>query len=186
MELRSWLEDKREQIAFRWGSELRVREDRRGEEGDGVLGPFLGSLCEILSACLGENREAAEEIWQQATHLYGSLALHRGLAAGEVVEEIQLLRSVILKLLFESRPSPWTERGFQRDLLALNQILDRGVAQASVAYVDDLFFSHLQGSGVPEETAADIMDETVRQLEAFRKELGLPPGHAVGRAPDGS
>ena len=171
MELKLWLKDRDEQIARRWRAEIRVREDRRGDDGDGFLGRFLDSLTSFLPPCFGDHRDAGEEVWQQATHLYGSWALQRGLAAGEVVEELQLLRGVILRLLLEAPPQDREDRGFKRDLLALNNVLDLGVVRASVAYVDDLFFAHLQGSGVPEGVTADVEEEIGRQLETFRKEL---------------
>ena len=59
------------------------------------------------------------------------------------------------------------------DLLALNRVLDLCVSRASIAYVDDLFFAHLQGSGVPEGITPDLLEETDRQLQGFRKELEL-------------
>ena len=180
-ELKAWLEDRQGPIAHHWRSEIRAREDRRGDGGDGFLGRFLDDLLHFLAACLGSPKDVGEGIWQQATYLYGSLALQRGLAAGEVVEELQLLRTVILRLLLETQPSKLEGQGFRRDLLTLNKALDQGVVRASIAYVDDLFFAHLQGSGVPESLTADVEDEMGRQLETFRKELGKldlsPPYH---------
>jgi hypothetical protein len=143
----------------------------RGEEGDGFLGFFLDDLTSLLPLCLLNEREEGEEIWQLATHLYGTLALRRGLAAGEVVEELQLLREVILRLLLDSPPCDWGDRNFHRGFLALNRFLDLAVVGASVAYVDDLFFTHLQGSGVPDGMTAEVEEEMRVQLEAFRREL---------------
>jgi len=180
-ELKGWLEDRQDQIAHHWRSEIRAREDRRGDGGDGFLGGFLDDLLHFLSACLGSQKDVGELIWQQATYLYGSLALQRGLAAGEVVEELQLLRTVILRLLLETPPAKLEDQRFQRDFLILNKALDQGVVRATIAYVDDLFFAHLQGSGVPESLTADVEEEMGRQLETFRKELNLlepsPPYH---------
>jgi len=170
-ELKGWLQGHQVDISRRWRAGIRVREDRRGEDSDGILGSFLQSLVSFLPASLGEGRELGEDVWHQATHLYGSLALQRGLAAGEVVEELQLLREVIIKLLLDAPPIGWKGRSFQRDLLALNQLVDAGVVQASVAYVDDLFFAHLQGSGVPEGMTDEVEEEIGRQLEAFQREI---------------
>ena len=88
-----------------------------------------------------------------------------------MVEELGLLREVLLKLLLKAPPENWRNRGFQRDLLALNRILDQGVVQASVAYIDDLFFAHLQGSGIPEGVTTELEDETRKQFEALMAEL---------------
>jgi hypothetical protein len=165
------LESNKEVIGRRWRGEIRRREDRRGEDGDGLLGDFLNHLVSFLPACLGGSRQEAEEVWQAATHLYGSLALRRGLASGEVVEELQVLREVILRLLAESPLNEHDYAAFLRELLALNRVLDQGVVQASIAYIDDLFFAHLQGSGVPEGVTAEVVEETTRALEGFRREL---------------
>lgn len=171
MELKRWLEGSAEKITHRWHSEVRIREDRRGDSGDGFLKSVLDHLVSFIPHCLGEQRETGEEIWQQAAHLYGSLALQRGLAAGEVVEEFHLLRDAVFGLLFEVEGGRMSEAGFSRDILTLNRIIDAGVVQASVAYVDDLFFSHLQGSGVPEGVTDDLVEEIRSQLVTFQLDL---------------
>lgn len=175
MDLKTWLEESSDVIVRRWYGEIRAREGARGEESDPLMRAFLAHLVSYLPSCLVEHREPGEVVWQQATHLYGSVALCRGLAAGEVVEELQLLRGVILKLLLESSGSEdgWTPR--TREVLILNQILDLGVVRASISYVDDLFFTHVQGSGVPEGVDEELVEEIGRQLEGFRQELGLDP-----------
>ncbi len=151
------------------GPRSETREDRREERRRRIPGP-VSRQPGLLSSSLSRGPEGAgEEVWQQATHLYGSLALRRGLAAGEVVEELQLLRGVILRLLLEAPPEDWGDRGFQRDLLALNKLLDLGVVRASVAYVDDLFFAHLQGSGVPEGVTAEVEEEMKQAVGGLSK-----------------
>ncbi len=189
MELKVWLVEKHEQITHRWRAGIRSREGRRGEEGDGILGLVLGHLVSFIPHCLGDNKAVGEEVWHQASYLFGSIALRRALSAGEVVEELGLLRQVLLRLLLEAPPTDWENPGFQRDVLALNRILDQGVVRASVAYVDDLFFAHLQGSGVPEGVTADLEEETMRQMEALKADLaessrdglsGGSPDHSSG------
>jgi hypothetical protein len=170
--LKHWLEGQMGPIAHRWQAEIRIREDRRGDDGDGFLNNFLQHLVSFLPSCLGEHRQAAGEVWQLATHLYGSLALRRGLAAGEVVEELQLLREMVLRLLLESPPGLLHDSLLSRDVLVLNRIFDLGVVRAGVAYVDDLFFAHLQGSGIPEGVTPDVVAEIGAALEGFRIDLG--------------
>lgn len=166
-----WLEGNRTAIAHRWRAEVRNRGARGGDGGEGILRTFLEALVSFLPPCLGSARDEAEEVWNQTTHLYGSFALQRGLAAGEVVEELGLLREVILKLLLEDSTVEWRGRNFQRDLLTLNRVVDAGIVGASIAFVDDLFFAHLQGSGVPEGVTPELEGEIVRQLAAFQREL---------------
>ena len=173
MELKEWLEGKKTQIHNRWYAEVKARLESGHEEVEGILLFLLESLVAILVKTFGDEREAGEEIWQQATHLYGALSVRRGLAAGEVVEEIQLLRTVILRFLLDSSEIDCTDRSFSRGFLAINRLIDLGVARASIAYVDDLFFAHVQGSGVLEGISDSVQEEIRRQLETFRKELRL-------------
>jgi hypothetical protein len=176
--LRGWLEGQESTIAARWYQELMAASRGPKDDGATLLESVVTHLVSFISPCLGEQRERGLEVWQQATHLYGSLALLRGLAAGEVVEELQLLRNVILRLfLVDAPPGPTLGEKGQTfaplELLALNRVLDVGVVRASIAYVDDLFFAHLQGSGVPGEITRELVEEMQRQLEGFRKELEL-------------
>jgi hypothetical protein len=169
--LKRWLETERDIIVRRWVSEVRTLLGRPAELSDGLLSTFLLHLVRLLPHCLGERKDQALEVWQQAAHLYGSVGLRRGLAAGEVVEEVSLLRECILRLLLDGGSGRWEDKAFHRDLLALNRCLDRAVVAASVAYVDDLFFAHLQGSGVPEGVTEELEEETRAQLESFLREL---------------
>lgn len=166
-----WLADRTGRMSNQWIAEIRDREGRHGEEVGGLLGRFLESLVLFIPHCFGEDQETGEGVWGQATHLYGALALLRGLSAGEVVEELQLLRVVLLRLLLENPPGDWGSREFQREFLRLNRLLDQGVVRASVAYVDDFFFAQLQGSGIPGGVTPEVEFEMGRQLDTFRKEL---------------
>jgi hypothetical protein len=168
--IKEWLRERSDGIAIQWRAGIRDREGRHEEEGPQILEHFVQSLPLILSGCLGQNREAEEDVWEQATHLYGALALLRGLSAGEVVEELQLLRLVLLRLFLEEPPAHWEDRTFQREFLLVNKLLDRGVVRASVAYVDDLFFAQFQGSGIPGGVTPDVEYEMGRQLEMFLRE----------------
>jgi len=177
VKLTHWLENNEGTIADRWMQELRVGDGRK----EGGIGEFFEKvvryLVSFLPGCVGERRERDLEVWTQAAHLYGSLALRRGLAAGEVVEELELLRGVILRLYLRDVPAgnpgeQLTKPEPHRDFLTLNRVLDRGVSRANVSYVDDLFFAHLQGPGVPEEVTDEVKEELLRQLESFRQELG--------------
>jgi hypothetical protein len=176
--LKGWLVSQESTIATRWYQELMAISAGPKDDGATLLRSVATHLVSFIPPCLGEQRERGLEVWQQATHLYGSLAVRRGLAAGEVVEELQLLRNVILRLfLVDTPPGPAREGSTEvippLELLTLNRVLDLGIARASVAYVDDLFFAHLQGSGVPGGITPELMEEMERQLQGFRKELEL-------------
>ena len=92
MRLKTWLESREGEISDRWMQELRLSEGCQGGGNEKILETVARHLVSFLPSCFGERRERGLEVWQNATHLYGSLALRRGLAAGEVVEELQLLR----------------------------------------------------------------------------------------------
>jgi len=175
--LRAWLLHQESNIATRWFQEIRAGGWSPGEEGGELLETLVTNLVSFIPTCFGEKREIGMEVWQEAARLYGSLGLRRGLAAGEVVEELQLLRNVILHLfLVDASLGSWEEGSTEAlspfDLLTLNRVLDLGVSGANVAYVDDLFFAHLQGSGVPGGITPELAEEMELQLEGFRRELG--------------
>jgi hypothetical protein len=176
VKLRHWLLSQEANIAGRWYLEL--TSGVPGEEGigAGLLKSLTTQMASFLPFCFGERRDRGLEVWNQASNLYGSVAVRRGLAAGEVVEELQLLRNVVLRLLLvEARPG--VAGGDDPDgipaleLLTLNRVLDLAVSRATIAYTDDLFFAHLQGSGIPEGVTEELAEEMERQFEAFRREL---------------
>jgi hypothetical protein len=176
--LKRWLASRESTIAARWYQELMATSPGPRDDGATLLRSVVDHLVSFIPPCLGGQRERGLEVWQQATHLYGSLAVRRGRAAGEVVEELQLLRNVILRLFLVDAPpgsAPEANAEFipPLELLALNRVLDVGVVRASIAYVDDLFFAHLQGSGVPGEITQELVEEMEHQLQGFRKDLEL-------------
>ena len=172
--MKSWLEHRETILADRWVQELSTGRDPGNSEGLDILEDIARNLVSFLPLCYGDRRETALEVWQAATHLYGSVALLRGLAAGDVVDELQLLRGVILRQFLSEIARGGDDPGKTlplMDLMTLNRLLDQGVSRASIAYVDDLFFTHLQGSGVPGGLDEDKKSEIRRQLEGFRKDL---------------
>jgi hypothetical protein len=175
--LKSWLESQGKNVAERWIQELRLSPESQTSGGEGLLEELVYHVVSFLPACLGGSRERAMEVWQHAAHLYGSLGVRRGLAAGEVVEELQLLRGVILRLYLLDFVPRASQEGVgpppsHMEFMALNRILDRGVSRASVSYLDDLFFTHLQGSGVAKGIDKGFEKEILNQLAGFRDELG--------------
>jgi hypothetical protein len=174
--LKKWLTEKQDDISARWCSRIRATEGRDRRQEDGFLDRFLADLVGLLPFAMDSAIDEAEEAWNQSTYLFGSFALHRGLAAGEVVEEFSYLREEILKLLLDEVPLASGGRSLHLELLTLSRALDTGAVRASVAYVDDLFFAHLQGSGVTEGVSPELEEEMARQLEAYRK--GLEPYYA--------
>jgi hypothetical protein len=170
--LRGWLTENGPQIARRWNTEIETRWELTDRDSETLLAIFTERLLRLLPECFGDRREEALSRWGQAARLYGSYALHRGLAAGEVVEEIHILRTLIFRQLLGSPAEALLRLEIPvRDFLTLNEVLDGAVAMASVAYVDDLFFAHLQGSGVPESSPPEFEEELRRQLDSLNESL---------------
>ncbi len=146
-------------------SQLR-RDDGRIE----LFHAFMGLFMELLPRMLGPYRDPLEPIWDQAAELYGSFAANRGLAAGEVIEEVQVLREAIMRAIYQDPPRGAMGQMGLREVLRLNRVCDRLVLHASVGHTDALFFALFQGSGVPESLSDDVRWEIRQQLESLRAE----------------
>lgn len=168
-----WFEHHAHPLAERWLSAMRLP-DPSGDDGNGVhdlLAGFLDVLLEVLPHAIGPLRSSAEPLWVEAAELYGTLAAQRGLAAGEVIEEFQVLREAVLRLLWADPPEVRTDRLALREILRLNRVLDRGVTAASVGHTDALFFALFQSAGIPPRLSDDLRYEMREQLQGIRQEL---------------
>ncbi len=166
-----WIEDRAHPLVERWLADLRGRDTTWNDGIQELMEGFLELFLEVLPPCLGPLREQAEPLWLQSAELFGSFAAQRGLAAGEVIEEFQVLREAIIRLMWADPPPVSSSRTALREALRLNRVLDRGVTQASVGHTDALFFALFQGSGVPEHLTDDVRYELRHQLQAIRTEL---------------
>jgi hypothetical protein len=164
----------------RWTGELRARTGHRDAPIDQLLEEFADLLVSLLAPGVGPLRDLVEPIFQQTAELYGSLGAVRGLAAGEAVEEMQLLREAILRFLYRDPAfRGGAALGF-REVLRLNRLVDLAVTYASVGHTDALFFSLLHGTGVtarPSEEALEEIRSQLRHLAEERDRL-LTPGTA--------
>ena len=135
---------------------------------------LVGTLAEMV----GPLRRETREIWFQGCEFYGRMGTARGLAAGEVVEEMQFLREVLIRrlapVLALMRP-----RQAMAIILRLNALLDKGIAVAVVGYTDSLVATLFSRNGVPNEDREVDAVEVDRQLEAIEGQLA-----AVTRARD--
>ena len=142
------------------------RDDGRRE----IFEQFLTLFLDLLPHTLGPMRDSLDPIWDRAGELYGSFAANRGLAAGEVIEEVQIIREVIMRALYQDPPRGAAGPMGLREVLRLNRVIDRLVLHASIGHTDGLFFALFQGSGVPERLSDDIRWELRQQLEGLRSE----------------
>ena len=176
-ELTRWIEERTQLLAQRWLREL----DRRVEGNLEEARSLLEELCPLLVSCLphllGPYRSQVEALWQEAAEFYGNVGSMRGLAAGEAIEEFQLLREVLIRQLYEDPPGDGTQSLGFREVLRLNRIVDEGVTYAGVGHTDALFFALFQGTGVARSLTPDLHAEVTDQITAIRRELDRLTGY---------
>jgi len=167
--LGEWLEVQRGFLAKYWFEELlhRVSMDQEMER---ILERFLDFLTRMIPAALDHRRTGVDSVWKSAAELYGALGAKRGLAAGDVVEEFQIVRDAVIRILFQAPPARYGAPLSLSDALRLSHFLDCGVTHASIGHTDGLFFALFQGSGVSTVPTAELVTEVEEQLEALEAE----------------
>jgi len=187
VELAAWLEERLPRITDRWLREVHHRFSPRPGGINGLLEEFLTLLPTFLPGMLGPNREQVEPLWIRASELFGAVAARRGLAAGEVIEEFQILRGSVIRARYQDPPLSGRARLSLREVLRLSRAIDAGVTHASVGHTDALFFALFQGSGIPDSPpTAELMGEIGDQLQALRDELKAVSGPSGRTARPGS
>jgi hypothetical protein len=129
-------------------------------------------IIDTLIEMLGPLRREAKPVWQHAMEHYGRIAAARGLAAGEVVEELQQLRVLLVKNIgpFVAAMRP---RRAVAVFLRLNAIVDQGISFAVVGYTDALVASLMMTDQNTQPLLTEATaDDLGRQLDAFESELG--------------
>lgn len=131
----------------------------------------LELLIDVFASMVGPLRRETKPIWFRTAEQYGRHAAARGLAAGEVVEEMQYLRELLIRFLAPAIAALRPRQGMAL-LLRLNRLVDRGVAMAVVGYTDALvagFLSHQQDDTEARTGSAsdsDSIEEVLRELRA--------------------
>lgn len=169
VDLAAWLYEHSTLIAERWAEGLLSARNSWSRAGESLVHAFCSGLVSFLPGMLSPYRAQILPLWSECSELFGSVAARRGLSAGEVIEEFQILREVIVRLGFERPPSA-DGALVMRDVLQLNRAVDIGVTQASVGHTDLLFFNLVHGSGGPAPLGGDDMDEVVEQIRTLRLE----------------
>ena len=170
--------NERSGLAERWGGWIVAR----GADGHVLskedLGRVLFVLVSILGHMAGPLRREARETWLAATELFGRLAEARGLSAGEVVDELQHLRELLIVELGDlivAMPA----RQQMAAVLRVNRVCDLGVANAVVGYTDALVAKMFSRDGVPVPTA-DSVQELLSRLAALEAELARLDERSAG------
>lgn len=144
----------------------------RRHAGSQALEPFelrrtLFLIVSLLGHMTGALRREARDTWFSATELYGRLAEARGLSAGEVVDELQHMRELlILELgdLIVALPA----RQQLPAVFRVNRACDTGISNAVVGYTDALVAKMFSRDGVPVPTGGRPHDmlALLQKLEA--------------------
>ncbi|MDE0359204.1 MAG: hypothetical protein OXN92_15905 [Gammaproteobacteria bacterium] len=171
VEMQAWVIARSDKIVARWLSEVTKRFERRPQQLVELLRDFYETFVSILPEILGPYRRRVRPVWQEAANLYGELAAERGLVAGEVIEEFQVLRVSLIRVLYaEPRMPPDVVPGM-REVLRLNRLMDQGVTHASIGYTDSLVSALVAGPGVPESVTEELLTRVAEQLRAIRREF---------------
>ncbi len=135
-----------------------------------VLERFLDVLTGMIPGALDHRRSGVDSVWKSAAELYGAFGAKRGLAAGDIVEEFQIVREAVVRILFQAPPARYGAALSLPDALRLNRFLDSGVTHASIGHTDGLFFALFQGSGVSTVPTEQLVSEVEEQLESLEAE----------------
>jgi hypothetical protein len=160
----------REQFVTRWATWITERTVDAPHLGRSTLERQLALLIDLLIEMAGPLRRQVAEMWFDACELYGQTAAARGLAAGEVVEEIQHLRELLIRQLSELIAA-LPARHSMATVLRLNRQVDKGIAHAVVGYTDALVQSLFAQRGTPIPDPLPAEDDVLYRLGQFEAEL---------------
>ena len=161
----------RDELVAKWVAWLAIRQSGSATLGGDTTERMGRIVADLLVEMAGPLRRETRDTWYAATELYGRLAAVRGLSAGEVVEELQRLRELLILELaefFVALPA----RQQLPTVLRINRVLDSAVSNAVVGYTDALVASMFSHEGVPVPTT-DSIQQLVAQLEGIEAEVKL-------------
>src|SRR3954465_6114620 len=127
-------------------------------------------LFDVMTEMVGPLRREINAVWFHTCEHYGRIASARGLAAGEVVEELTYFRELLIRNLAPVLVAMRARQGMAI-MLRLNRVIDKGVAVAVVGYTDALVATLFSQNGVPTSGADHDFSEVERQLDALEQEL---------------
>jgi len=161
----------RDELVAKWVAWLAIRQSGSTALDGDTTERMVRIVADLLVEMTGPLRRETRDTWYAATELYGRLAAVRGLSAGEVVEELQRLRELLILELaefFVALPA----RQQLPTVLRINRVLDSAVSNAVVGYTDALVASMFSREGVPVPTT-DSIQQLVAQLEGIEAEVKL-------------
>ncbi|MDA0328925.1 MAG: hypothetical protein O2958_07955 [Gemmatimonadetes bacterium] len=181
VDLSTWLYARVPALREMWGEEIRARGLGQDPPIDAVVGMFVDQLVGLLPPLLGPFRDQIQPLWDRSAELFGSVAAKRGLAAGEAIEELHILRELVIRDLYRDPPLGGRVPLSLREILRLNRALDRAVTHASVGHLDAMFFEFFETDDPKILLSGDdVADEASSQLRSIQSEVDavLGPEHA--------
>lgn len=127
-------------------------------------------MFDVMTEMVGPLRREINTVWFHVCEHYGRTGSARGLAAGEVVEELQFLRELLIRNLAPVLVAMRARQGMAI-MLRLNRVIDKGVAVAVVGYTDALVATLFSQNGVPAHGPEHDFAEVERQLDGLEQEL---------------
>jgi hypothetical protein len=144
---------------------------------------FVIELVYLLPFVMGRYRDQMRPLWDCVSELFGSIAAKRGLAAGEAIEEIHILRELVIRDLYRDPPLGGHVPLSLREILRLTRALDRCVTHASVGHTDAMFFQFFGGEeAIDAVSDVDVAAEAEAQLETVRGQVQEILEHAAASA----
>jgi hypothetical protein len=160
----------RECLVGRWAEWITERQSGSRQIVEPVeLRRTLCLIVRLLAHMTGPLRRETRETWYAATEMYGRLAEARGLSAGEVVDELQHLRELLIVEVGDLIVAMPARRQLPA-VLRLNRVCDTGVSNAVVGYTDALVAKMFSRDGVPVPTA-DSLKELLAQIHVLECDL---------------
>lgn len=143
--------------------------ERQGKEAaeEPELRRLLSLIVRLLTHMTGPLRREARDTWLAAHELFGRQAEARGLSAGEVVDELQHLRELLIVELGDLIVALPVRQQLPA-VLRVNRVCDTGISSAVVGYTDTLVAKLLdvEGSAVPTTESAGELLAKLTELEA--------------------
>ena len=167
-----WLESNRDQLIRKWADWVTGRMSHVPIINRATIERQFALLLDIVIETAGPLRRQVAELWFDACDTYGRTAAARGLAAGEVVEELQHLRELLIRNLSEVIAA-LPNRQSMTVVLRLNRLLDRGISHAVVGYTDVLVETLLNKQGVVLDASEGGEIDVIRRLEQLEEELAM-------------
>jgi hypothetical protein len=166
------LSEHRDKLVSQWSEWIAHRMSQAPHIQRPTIERHLALLVDVMIELAGPLRRQATEFWFTACEVYGQTAAARGLAAGEVVEELQQFRELLIRSLSETIVTLPARQSIAA-VLRLNRVFDRGLTHAVVGYTDALVETLLNRRGVPIVASEPAEDEVLQRLTHLEEELAV-------------